>query len=126
MPCKSKTKTSSPCGGKLAEFWARLWLRCHGYRILAANYRTGRGTHAGEIDIIALRRNTIIFVEVKKRSGLDKAAYAIRPAQQQRIIRGAEAFLQKHPAYQNCDIRFDAVLVSFPLWIRHIKNAWTS
>ena len=126
MPCKSKTKTSSPCGGKLAEFWARLWLRCHGYRILAANYRTGRGTHAGEIDIIALRRNTIIFVEVKKRSGLDKAAYAIRPAQQQRIIRGAEAFLQKHPAYQNCDVRFDAVLVSFPLWIRHIKNAWTS
>lgn len=126
LPCKSKTKTSSPCGGKLAEFWARLWLRCHGYRILAANYRTGRGTHAGEIDIIALRRNTIIFVEVKKRSGLDKAAYAIRPAQQQRIIRGAEAFLQKHPAYQNCDVRFDAVLVSFPLWIRHIKNAWTS
>ena len=126
LPCKSKTKTSSPCGGKLAEFLARLWLRCHGYRILAANYRTGRGTHAGEIDIIALRRNTIIFVEVKKRSGLDKAAYAIRPAQQQRIIRGAEAFLQKHPAYQNCDIRFDAVLVSFPLWIRHIKNAWTS
>ena len=126
LPCKSKTKTSSPCGGKLAEFLARLWLRCQGYRILAANYRTGRGTHAGEIDIIALRRNTIIFVEVKKRSGLDKAAYAIRPAQQQRIIRGAEAFLQKHPAYQNCDVRFDAVLVSFPLWIRHIKNAWTS
>lgn len=126
MPCKSKIKISSPCGGKLAEFLARLWLHCHGYRILAANYRTGRGTHAGEIDIIALRRNTIIFVEVKKRSGLDKAAYAIRPAQQQRIIRGAEAFLQKHPAYQNCDVRFDAVLVSFPLWIRHIKNAWTS
>ena len=126
LPCKSKIKISSPCGGKLAEFWARLWLRCHGYRILAANYRTGRGTHAGEIDIIALRRNMIIFVEVKKRSGLDKAAYAIRPAQQQRIIRGAEAFLQKHPAYQNCDVRFDAVLVSFPLWIRHIKNAWTS
>ena len=126
LPCKSKIKISSPCGGKLAEFLARLWLHCHGYRILAANYRTGRGTHAGEIDIIALRRNTIIFVEVKKRSGLDKAAYAIRPAQQQRIIRGAEAFLQKHPAYQNCDVRFDAVLVSFPLWIRHIKNAWTS
>lgn len=126
LPCKSKIKISSPCGGKLAEFLARLWLHCHGYRILAANYRTGRGTHAGEIDIVALRRNTIIFVEVKKRSGLDKAAYAIRPAQQQRIIRGAEAFLQKHPAYQNCDVRFDAVLVSFPLWIRHIKNAWTS
>ena len=126
LPCKSKTKTSSPRGGKLAEFWARLWLRCHGYRIIAANYRTGRGTHAGEIDIIALRRNTIIFVEVKKRSGLDKAAYAILPTQQQRIIRGAEAFLQKHPAYQNCDVRFDAVLVSFPLRIHHIKNAWAS
>ena len=79
MPCKSKTKTSSPCGGKLAEFWARLWLRCHGYRILAANYRTGRGTHAGEIDIIAQKGDTIHFVEVIEHTGdhIKIAIYAL-------------------------------------------------
>ena len=108
--------------GRLGERACVEYLEQENNKIVTKNYRT----RLGEIDIIALRRNTIIFVEVKKRSGLDKAAYAIRPAQQQRIIRGAEAFLQKHSDYQNCDVRFDAVLISFPLRIRHIKNAWTS
>lgn len=112
--------------GRLAEFYARMWLRGKGYAIIAANYRTGRGTNAGEIDFIACRGKTLVFVEVKKRRTLDNAAYAVLPAQQQRIIRGAEAFLQKNPQYQDYDIRFDAVLVSFPLRIRHIENAWSA
>ena len=112
--------------GRLAEFCARLWLRCKGYRIIAVNYKTGRGTKAGEIDFIACRGKTLVFAEVKKRRTLDNAAYSILPAQQKRIVRGAEAFLQKYPQYRDYRMRFDAVLVSFPLRIRHIENAWTS
>ena len=119
-------KTTNWQSGRWAEFVARNWLRCKGYKIITANYKTGRGTHAGEIDFIATKNKTLIFVEVKKRSSLDIAAYAIHPQQQQRIARGAEAFLQKHPQYYKYDIRFDAVLITFPLRIRHIKNAWIS
>lgn len=51
--------------GHRAEFLARLLFRLKGYRILAANYVSGRGTHAGEVDFIAKRGNVLVFVEVK-------------------------------------------------------------
>lgn len=119
-----KTQISSYKAGRLAEFMACRLLQLKGYKIVARNYMTGRGTTAGEVDIIALHKNTLIFVEVKKRGSLDQAAYAVLPAQQQRIIRGAEAFLQKNPQYQNLDMRFDAVLIAFPCSVEHIENAW--
>ena len=112
--------------GKAAEFLAQNYLRLKGFRIVAGNYITGRGTNAGEVDIIAARANLLIFVEVKKRSDLNKAAYAVSLRQQQRIICGAKAFLQKNPQYAGYDCRFDAVLVAFPLHIKHIENAWLS
>ena len=74
--------------GKAAEFLARLYLRCKGYHIIAANVITGKGTNAGEIDIIARRRKLIIFAEVKKRRTIEKAAYAISARQKERIRRG--------------------------------------
>lgn len=110
--------------GKLAEGLACLWLLCKGYHILARNVVTGRGTTAGEIDIIAQRGKIIIFAEVKKRQSLEKAAYAISKTQKNRIRRGAEAFLTKHPELEDCDLRFDAILIKLPWLIRHIKNAW--
>lgn len=110
--------------GHLAEFAAGVYYRLRGYRVIARNYVTGRGTKAGEIDFIAVRGTTIVFAEVKKRGDIDTAAYAIKPAQQTRIRIAAENFVAKHPAYQNFDIRFDAVLVSFPCSIRCIENAF--
>lgn len=110
--------------GHLAEAAARLYMRLHGYRIIAANIRGGRGTRIGETDFIACRGQVLVFVEVKKRSTLESAAYAIKPQQQIRIRNAALNFCRKNPNYQNYDIRFDAVLIAFPCHIRHIKNAW--
>ena len=118
---KDKTAYQS---GKFAEFLARNFLRLKGWRIVAENYVTGRGTTAGEVDIIAAKGKQLIFVEVKKRQSIEKAAYAISPRQQQRIIRGAEAFLQKNPQFSGYDCRFDAILITLPLQIEHIENAW--
>lgn len=78
--------------GRLAEFCARLWLRCKGYRIIAVNYKTGRGTKAGEIDFIACRGKTLVFAEVKKRRTLDNAAYSILPAQQKELSAAPRLF----------------------------------
>ena len=71
--------------GKWAEFLARLYLRLHGYQIVAKNIIVGRGTTAGEIDIIACKHKCLVFVEVKKRRTLDEAAYAITLKQRQRL-----------------------------------------
>ena len=110
--------------GHIAEFMARLYFRLKGYSIVAKNYITGKGTHAGEVDFIAKKGNILIFVEVKKRSSIENAAYAIKPIQQQRIRKAAQSFIGRNAPYQNCDIRFDAVLVAFPCHIKHITNAW--
>ncbi len=112
--------------GHWAEFLARSLFRLKGYRIIAQNYITGRGTLAGEVDFIASKNKTIVFVEVKKRVDLETAAYAISDKQKQRISNAAQAFIKKNPHYQNYDIRFDAVLVQLPLKINHIPNAWLS
>ena len=110
--------------GKMAEQLALMFLRLKGYSLVEHNHITGRGTGAGEIDLIVKKSHTLIFVEVKKRSSLSTAAYSILPKQQTRIRRAAEAFLASHPAYQNFDIRFDAVLIEHNLKILHIKNAF--
>lgn len=110
--------------GKIAEFAARMFLRFKGYRIVAKNVKAGKNMNIGEVDFVAYRKNTLVFVEVKKRSSLTRAAYAVSENQQKRIIRGAEFFLKKYQKYCDCDIRFDVVLVAFPFEIAHIKNAW--
>ena len=110
--------------GKFAELLAAFYMLCHGYRIVGRNYVTGRGTTAGEIDLICRKRHTLVFMEIKQRQTTEKAAYAISRTQQQRIIRGAQSFVKSHPQYKNDDIRFDAVLIVIPFNICHIKNAW--
>jgi len=110
--------------GHFAEFAAMVFLLLKGYVPLRRNYVTGRGTHAGEIDLICRKNKTIVFVEVKKRASLEQAAYAIQPQQQERIRHAAEAFIARMPEYQAFDIRFDVVLASFPLRLHHIKNAF--
>lgn len=119
------SKMNSYTKGKIAEFLARMYMRLHGFSIVEQNYVSGRGTTAGEIDFIAKRGKLLVFAEVKQRSSLDNAAYAIKPMQQQRLIRGAKNFLKNHPQYAGYDIRFDAVLVTLPFSIRRISNAWS-
>ena len=115
---------SNDSRGKWAEFIARMYMRFSGYHIIANNFVTGQGTKAGEVDFVAVRGKTLLFVEVKERKNFTDAAYAISWSQQQRITRGAQSFIKQNPQYNNYDMRFDAVLVVFPWYIKHIKNAW--
>ncbi len=115
---KSKAK------GRLAEFIARVYFRFKGYKIISSNYITGKGCGAGEIDFIAIHKKVIVFVEVKQRSSIEKAKYAVSHQQQRRIWRAAEEYLSKHISYINYDVRFDVVLVCFPYKICHIQDAF--
>jgi putative endonuclease len=97
---------------------AYLWLR--GYRILRWRYKT----KLGEIDLIAERANTIVFIEVKERANLEDALSAVQPHSQKRITMAAKAFLSQSPAFAGHDMRFDVMAVTFPCNVKHIKNAW--
>lgn len=110
--------------GRLAEKIARFFLLFKGYRLVAYNHITGRGTTAGEIDLIVRRGKTLVFVEVKQRRSLDTAAYSVLPHQRQRIRRAAENFVAKNPQYQGYDFRFDVFLVQLPFTLRHLQNTF--
>ena len=106
--------------GLSAESRAAAFLIAKGYRIVARRWRSP----VGEIDIVARRRRTLIFVEVKARERLDDAAEAVIAQRQRRIIAAAEAWLASHPDDIDNDIRFDVLLVAPKSLPRHIESAF--
>lgn len=110
--------------GRWAETLAVWHLRLRGWRIVARGFVTGRGSGAGEVDIIARRGAVLAFVEVKARADFDGAAAALRLAQQRRILRGAEAFLARRPDLARLTPRFDLILVVPGRLPRHFIDAW--
>jgi putative endonuclease len=106
--------------GISAESRAAVWLIAHGYRILARRWKSP----LGEIDIIAARRHTLIFVEVEARATLDIAAEAVTERQKQRIAAAAEIWLANNHNDTIRDIRFDAILVAPGKLPRHIQSAF--
>jgi putative endonuclease len=106
--------------GVSAEARAAAFLIAKGYRILAKRFRTPYG----EIDLVARRRNLLIFVEVKARATLDDAAYAVTARQQRRIIDAAQAWLMAHPEHAEFDLRFDAMLIAPRRLPRHLLAAF--
>ena len=111
--------------GYFAEMKAVLFLRLKGYRILERDFKPPRGSGAGEIDIVALKGETLVFVEVKKRAaGKDAAAFAVTPAVRRRRVKGAEYYLAVHPEYAGRAVRFDAVLCGAAGVPQIIENAW--
>jgi putative endonuclease len=95
--------------GARGEKLASAFLRRQGYKIL---YRNFRARHGGEVDIVCRDKDTLVFVEVKTRSGeqLGRPAEAVNLAKRKLISRGALAWLQ---LLDNPDIhgRFDVVEV---------------
>lgn len=106
--------------GLSAESRAALFLVAKAYRILARRWKTP----FGEIDIVARRRNDLVFVEVKAREALDDAAHAVTERSRRRIIAAAELWLAHRPHDARCAIRFDLILVVPGKLPRHIVNAF--
>lgn len=83
-------------------------LKKRGYKVLKKNYRT----KLGEIDIIGLEGETIVFIEVKTRTS-DKygsAADAVDIHKQKRIRKIAASFLLKYKLRDKM-CRFDVVCI---------------
>ncbi len=106
--------------GLSAESRAAMFLFAKGYRIAARRWKTP----FGEIDIVARRRRTLVFVEVKARQRPDDAVEAVTERGKRRIVAAADLWLAHHPHDAQADIRFDVVLVVPGKIPRHIANAF--
>jgi len=110
--------------GREGEALAVTYLRKRGYRIVEQNYRC----QLGEIDIVAVDRKTLCFIEVKTRStgDYDRPEVAVHRRKQHRLSRVALWFLkEKH--LDDVRARFDVVAITRRgdlNKVQHIKNAF--
>ena len=110
--------------GNKGEDAAISYLKNKGYIILERNFRILRG----EIDVIAVDKKTLVFVEVKSgsSSAFGPPETWVTPYKQRQLGRLASAFLQTREIV-NIDCRFDVVAITFKnnrSKIHHIENAF--
>ena len=92
--------------GRLGEQLAVEHLVRRGATIVCRNHRT----RFGEIDVIALFGDTLVFVEVKTRRGRGVPWDALHDAKQAQVRRMARAYLSEEPSRPRAPlIRFDAI-----------------
>ncbi len=93
--------------GAQGEQFVAQFLEQQKYTVLARNFRT----KMGEIDLIARKKNLIVFVEVKTRTtDYFELSQLIVPSKQRKIVATAAAFILENKLYQ-CIYRFDVALV---------------
>jgi len=107
--------------GREGETRAAMLLKAAGMRIIARNVRSS----VGEIDLVALDGETIVFVEVKTWSvlGIEELQYSISEKKQRRIIETAKYFLDSHREYYCMAVRFDVVFIG-PITSTHLVSAF--
>ncbi|MCH4188032.1 MAG: YraN family protein [Megasphaera sp.] len=111
--------------GQWGEATAERYLRCDKhYVIVYRNYRNA----LGEIDLIAVDKDTIVFVEVKTRRSrcCGRPAEAVESRKQHKIIQVAKSYLSRFGLWER-PCRFDVVEVAAvreTVEINHICNAF--
>ncbi len=97
-----------PNAGRLAEDFAAEWLAGAGWRIRQRNWRTRHG----EVDIVADRNGTAVFVEVKHAvEGMEHLALAkVDRLRRRRIAAAASEWLSVSGFRGDC--RYDVILVT--------------
>jgi putative endonuclease len=115
--------------GKAGEEQAARELASAGWTVVGRNWRT----RFGEIDIIALDGEAIVFVEVKTwpHGADDDLAIAIGPRKRKRMADTAKCFLDTHRQYNGMYVRFDVILASSQskedgsYRFRHLRDAFS-
>ena len=112
--------------GRRGEDAAARFLRKLGYVIVARGHRD----NIGEIDLVAVDKRTVVFIEVKTRTTHDAGhpADAVDDAKQRRLTRLALSYLKRHDLLE-CAARLDVVAITWPAGrgqptIEHFVNAF--
>lgn len=121
------SSTEKQTSGRQAEDRALRYLERQGLRLLRRNWLC----RCGELDLVMLDGDTVVFIEVRYRrhSAWGGALESIDGRKQQKLIRAAQLFLQKESRWSNHPCRFDAVAIeaasstATPNWIRNAFDA---
>ncbi len=102
-------QSPSQRAGESAEHIARDYLQNRGLHYVDSNVASSMG----EIDLIMLHDDVLVFVEVKMRKSntFGGALAAMTPQKLQRLRRTIEWYLQQNPQYAQKDCRIDAVAI---------------
>jgi len=106
--------------GQWAELKALEYLQNKGLLLVEKNFNC----RYGEIDLILKDQQTLVFTEVRYRTGNTHvtALESVDSRKQQHIIRTAQYFLQRHPQHAMCFCRFDVLAIDE---VRDLQNfAW--
>lgn len=109
--------------GIAGEGLALQLLRKKGYDILAKNYRFQKA----EVDIIALKNNTLVAVEVKTRSTPEfgNPHEFVKPAQMKRLVEAVDYFINERNL--DYEVRFDIIGIiknKLGTKIEHLEDAF--
>ncbi|MCG8591817.1 MAG: YraN family protein [Proteobacteria bacterium] len=107
--------------GSEGEKRAARFLARRGYRIVARNVRAG----GVELDLVAAKRDLLVFVEVKTRRSerYGSAAAGLGAAQRRRLLRGAHAYLVRQTE-RPARIRFDVIACTLEARARWRVRHW--
>lgn len=108
--------------GKIGEDLAAKYLENMGYKVIERNFECRQG----EIDIIALYKNEVVFIEVKTRTNIKfgKPIEAVNENKQKHLTKAVEYYLYARHL-ENEFIRIDVVEVyiyEHKYRINHIKQ----
>jgi len=103
-------KPQSIAIGQNAEDLALQFLQSKGMRLIDRNYRC----KMGEIDLVMRCDSELVFVEVRyrKHASFGSGAESVDYRKQQKILKSAEYFLQKHSKYATLPCRIDVVSIT--------------
>lgn len=103
--------------GKAGEDSAAQYLLGQGYRILDRNYANTKGLRLGEIDIVAQRKEEIVFVEVKAAfietgKELRLPEWQVNRSKLRKMEKAAILYLKEKQLMER-DYSFDVIAVTF-------------
>ena len=105
--------------GKVAEDRAAAFLRGKGFTLLTRRFKAKRG----ELDLVALDRETIVFIEVKMRAhSADLPEEALSELKRKRLALAAEEYLANYEGPER-QVRFDVIAIDAK-GIRHYEEAF--
>ncbi len=119
-------RNNSQQSGQAAEALARQFLEQRGLRLLAQNWRC----RLGELDLVMLDSDTVVFVEVRYRrySAWGGAAESVDARKREKLSRAAQHFLQQESRWAKHPCRFDVIAITAdspaPAPLNWIQNAF--
>ena len=110
--------------GRWGEARAAAHFRSLGFEVVDRNWRSPIRSLPGELDLILMRDDLLVFCEVKARQsrGYGGAAHAVDAQKQTRIRALAEAWLMDNRV-GDVDMRFDVVAID-GVQLTHLESAF--